>query len=1512
MYRRVVRSGARVAHGCVLRTLAWCSVAAIAVLMVCSGGAFAVTGHEFSSSIEEGPLGTPLLEPVSVAVDRVSGDVFVGDRLSGFVDVYGSSGQYVTQFGEGRLDPAGIAVDESNGDVYVADPAAEGVVVYAPDGEGKYRLLVRWFGEAVPGEEFGRVMGVAVDNSKGPSRGDVYVVEGRSAGAQGGVVDVYRPRPNPPEGEGAEGEFLKRLSGVKLDEPNGVAVSAGTGRVVIADSRKGAVYVFSPEGVYEEKWNGKESPNGPFGKDEAHGNVAAIAVDEASGDIYVAETERHAVSQYSSKGAWEGWITGTPAGDLGDPQGVGLSTAGDVYVADAGLAVVGRFGPGVVVPDVQTGKVGKSGLTRTSAVLSGTINGEGKAAKYRFEYGETPALGSTTSAQASGTTGEASVFAEVSGLVPQVTYYYRIVGENEDGTNVGVIRTFETLPAVEGLSTGPVKNVAPEGVTLTGTLNPDGLDTHYYFQWGASNAYGNTSPAPPGIDAGSSTSAVEAETSLTGLVPNSTYHYRLIGEDSVGTTYGADRTFTTSGSPRITIEPVTDVGQHEATIHAQINPDQLATTYRFEYGKTSSYGTEVPLGGESIGTGSVPVAVSASLGALKVGTTYHYRVVAQNEFAGHGFETSTVDQTFTTVASAPVGAMFASNVGPSEAVLHARINPLGNDTHYYFQYGTQSCRENPNGCTNTAAPPGEDIGSGTEYMVGEANVNGLQADTTYHYRVVASNELGVTEGPEQTFTTQREAGSFALTDNRAWEMVSPPAKGGAPIESLPREDGLIRAANDGHALTYVVNGGLGEEVEGNRSPEWQQIFATRTQSGWSSKDIATPNDRAKGVTSGNASEYQFFSPNLCVALVEPPELGSKAEPPLAPGVTQATMYLRDNETGSYLPLVTEANTAPATQFGQQVRFLSASTDLSHVVLSSGVALTGPGSSAGLYEWDEGKLHFVSTLPGGKRARNPELGFFDRVLAQAISTDGSRVIWTNKEDLTTLGGHLYLHDTVKGETIQLDRAARGVAEADIGSAQFQTASSNGSRVFFTDKQPLTSDATPEASQGAGKPDLYECVIEEVAGRVRCNLKDLTIDHHANEHANVQNFIFGASEDGTSVYLVAQGVLASNQNGNGETAINGRDNLYELHYDGSEWSTLFIATLSEEDSVEWEGEHVADTAYLTARVSPNGRYLAFMSAAPITGYDNIDASTEANGARDEEVFLYDSATASLRCVSCNPTGARPAGVLDQNRSGEGSGLVVDRRKVWLGRWIAGNIPGWTAQTLGSALFQSRYLSDEGRLYFNSPDSLVPASTNGEEDVYEYEPSGVGSCQSPETGGCVSLISGGSSDRESAFIEATPDGSNVFFVTEARLLPQDTDTAFDIYDARECTTISPCIPQPPEQQPPCAETKTCRPAEPAQPIPAGPAGTATTSGPGNIIPQAQTAKQQVEARRTSKQLTRAQKLKRALKRCRRHHAHSKKKRRSCERNARKRYGKHKSNQHKVKHERRAKTGSRGRRRR
>ena len=261
-----------------------------------------------------------------------------------------------------------------------------------------------------------------------------------------------------------------------------------------------------------------------------------------------------------------------------------------------------------------------------------------------------------------------------------------------------------------------------------------------------------------------------------------------------------------------------------------------------------------------------------------------------------------------------------------------------------------------------------------------------------------------------------------------------------------------------------------------------------------------------------------------------------------------------------------------------------------------------------------------------------------------------------------------------------------------------------------------------------------------------------------------------------------------------------------------------------------------------------------------------------------------------MSCNPTGERPSGVLDTEHAEEGLGLLVDRRLVWEGHRLAGNIPGWTAQTIESALYQSRYLSDEGRLFFNSPDDLVVQATNHREDVYEYEPSGVGSCESA-TGGCVSLLSSGSSPRESAFLEATPSGDDVFFITDAQLLAQDTDTAFDIYDARVCTEISPCLTPPTPAQPGCESNPSCRPAQAAQQAPLSASGSATVSGPGNVSEGPKRESKATKSTTKPKALTRAQDLTKALEVCRKTHPHSKRRRRACEARARKRFGRKKS---------------------
>jgi hypothetical protein len=901
-----------------------------------------------------------------------------------------------------------------------------------------------------------------------------------------------------------------------------------------------------------------------------------------------------------------------------------------------------------------------------------------------------------------------------------------------------------------------------------------------------------------------------------------------------------------------------------ATINAVVNPEGHATSYRFEYGTTAAYGastSQEALSGSAFEDQPVSATLSiATLSELQPRTLYHFRVVATNS-AGTAFGT---DETFTTLPPALIDSESVSSVTSKGATLAAQLNPLGRDTRYRFEYGTSTAYG-----TSVPVPDGN-AGSGTVDVPLSVLVEGLSPSTTYHYRVVASNTLGTVEGPDQVFTTQGGEAP-ALPDGRAWEMVSPPDKRGVSLSPMNSKGGVIEASADGGAFAYVAAGPIDAEPQGNRSLAVTQILAARGAGGWSSLDIATPHEAVAGLINSFYAEYRLFSPGLSVGLVQP-----EGDTPLSPQASERTPYLRETN-GEYTPLVTAANVPPGTKFGQltegagdgtnrgapvpgDAEFVSATPDLSHVILQSAPALTtGIADTEGrenLFEWAGGSLRLVSILPNGKPATEEEgaaLGHKSHNVRHAISDDGSRIFW---EAVHERVAHLYMRDVSRGETVQVDAPEAGARGGD-GSPQFNTASSDGSRVFFTDASRLTTDSTT----GGG---LYMCKIGEVAGKLACALKDLSVDRNAGESAGVRGTVIGAGEDGAYVYFRARGVLASG-------AVPGGNNLYMS--DTATGETRLVATLADQDTpgpTESFGEE--NLGYLTSGVSPNGRYLAFMSERSLTGYDNIDARS---GQPDEEVFLYDAGTGRLVCASCNPTGARPHGVLYTAVSGTAVGLLVDGFKTWGGHWLAGSLPGWTDADQNRALYRSRYLSDSGRLFFDSADALVPRDANGTEDVYQYEPSGVGDCR--REAGCVGLISSGTSSEESAFLDASANGNDVFFLTAARLAPQDLDSALDVYDAHVCSTAAPCLASPPAPPPSCATADACRAAASSQPGVFGAPPSATFSGAGNPIRGAS----QPAAKK--KGLTVARKLAVALRKCR---AKPKRRRASCEAHARRLY--------------------------
>ena len=916
--------------------------------------------------------------------------------------------------------------------------------------------------------------------------------------------------------------------------------------------------------------------------------------------------------------------------------------------------------------------------------------------------------------------------------------------------------------------------------------------------------------------------------------------------------------------------------------------------------------------------------------------------------------------------SAPkVKAEGVSAVTSDSADLSGELQPDGILSEYRFEYGetTEYGSSLPAGVVGASGDFGEHQVS--------AGVLGLAAHTTYHFRVVVSNECEpvehpghrcVEDGRDESFTTQTTGGALALPDGRAWQLVSPANKQGAQI------DGAGQASLDGTAVTYQASAPTETGPQGYDNTA--QVFSSNVGGGWSTKDIAIPHEVPTGQPVGGGPEYRWFSEDLSAALIQPfggfPAPGSLTS--LSEDASEQTPYLRDDATGAFTPLVVgcpgsgpcrapvseHADVPAGTVFGlseagqscptRGTKFcgpvvVGGSPDLGAVVLQSRVALTGlalpvpKGPSevvSGLYEWAGGRLAAVSVLPAaheGEETLAPvaRLGLAGRDAVGAVSGDGSRVVWQTGVEIPE---HLYVRDVALGQTLQVD-AVQGASgktpDEQPGTPpeatpvpRFQFASADGSRVFFTDDQQLTEHSKAHINkQGEEVADLYECEIvpAPATGKLECNLSDLTPEGTgggvlAGGVDGSERGCDAGSPAGCYVYFVANGALTSGavQGGCKDNPAPGTScDLYVLRDGAGGWEgPALVGVLSGLDYADW-AEHLTGR---TVRVSPDGRWLSFMSQAPLTGYDNADARS---GQPDEEVFLYHApqhlatgsgGAGSLTCASCNPTGARPQGT-----EYERIGPLAQGERVWRGNTgIAASISGWNdlSLTLGSR-YQPRYLSDGGRLFFDSSDTLVPQDVNGQENVYQYEPAaGAGggsesppsdscttesSTYSPRSGGCVSLISSGESSGESAFLDASENGDDVFLLTSTPIAGEDIEGGVDVYDAHVCTPERPCA-SPAAEPPPCTTTDSCRAAPTPQPEVFGAPASATFSGPGNVAPalpvtsgsSAPPCSSSLGA--PSKGCTKKQNLSKALATCKRRYPHSKKKRATCERTARKTY--------------------------
>jgi hypothetical protein len=316
----------------------------------------------------------------------------------------------------------------------------------------------------------------------------------------------------------------------------------------------------------------------------------------------------------------------------------GRSVFAFLVCALLGLAAVGAA-DAAVGPSVSTGSA--TSVTASSVTLNGTVNPNGSATNWHFEFGLTNTYGQTTpNANAGNGTSNLSVSAQVANLQPGKTYHFRIVAMSTGGTSNGVDGTFNT-PAFgsspPSATTSAASAVTGNSATLNGTVNPNGAETTWSFEYGTTTNYSTTTPAK---SAGNGTKPAKVSVPIKGLSDGTTYHFRLVAKNASGTTPGADLTFTTSGPPAVQTGTAQTVATTSATLTGTVNPLGHPANWHFEYGPTIAYGSTTP--NKNAGGGSTAVSVSAPIAKLTPGTTYHFRIVAtSNAGTSAGADAST-------------------------------------------------------------------------------------------------------------------------------------------------------------------------------------------------------------------------------------------------------------------------------------------------------------------------------------------------------------------------------------------------------------------------------------------------------------------------------------------------------------------------------------------------------------------------------------------------------------------------------------------------------------------------------------------------------------------------------------------------------------------------------------------------------------------------------------------------------------------------------------------------------
>jgi hypothetical protein len=1268
----------------------------------------------FAEGSEFGGGGTgngELLEPGQADVNDQSGDLYVADmgnnRVQRFTET-STAASYASQVA--ITAPSGLAVDQSDGSVYVSnatgitklnadltsasgwsDPGVTGALAVDPTNgdllvaDQSANLIRRFESDGTAAGAFAaeRPLDLAVD-----AAGKVYAITSTgdilaSCGGASSEVKKFS----------AAGSPEATTAGAGLDTPGAIAIDPDDGTILIAARQN-------------EYWC-------------EQGHSPEIAIFDSSGAA-IQSFELPANTQYSIVPALavrgEGSIRAYAISRYPHEPSYGLIK---------GFAFEDRIAPTLTIDSIDSGSI-----TSSQATLEGTVNPNGTSTNWHFEYrivGTSNWSSTETKSAGSGESPE-DVEADISALQPNKEYEARLLATNSVGTTTSSLPnpTFTTDGAAPSVTTLEALPIRPTEATINGTVNANNSPTEYWFEWGTSDCSSSSCTSVPvsqDASAGSDFATHLLFKVITGLSPQTTYHYRLVARNASGVVAGDDASFTTpaASSACANANNLGAAQLPDCRAWEMVSPpDKNGANVMADTGRTRAAPDGNAIGFSSLagfsGTEGFNVAgeyISRRTGAPGTnGWSTHSIEPPQASIPGGFFVFGGLEPFFEGEFSPDfTRGLFAAF---SPVATPDGPHPLVDQTHNLYLR------------TDLSTP-----GAGSYQLISDCPscTSPLPFDLEKP-RILGSN---TGDGTHEALTNVIFSTERKLT-------ADAPGGGSKLYEytEVPSEE-VQTVSVDASAGQFVLT------FKGQSSGDIAfDADATSVQSALNSLSSIAPGSVAVTGGPGDAgatSPYVIaFSSGTGIAGTDVPQIE----------VTPGTTPLSGGGES--------ASAATRLQGGQHTRLASR--------IPSGEAK----------ECDD----LAAPACAGSTAINPEeLGISAR---RRISNDGTRTFF----QAGSPQGVYMREDGLR--TVKLN-ASEKASPDEPQSAKFHIAATDGSRIFFTTGESLVdTDTNSEA-------DLYMYDASKPASAA----DNLTLISAGSGGSGAVVEVMGASADGHYVYFTSNTQLIAGEDSEPGGSVPLEKGIF-LWHDGS---LSYIGSINSGSGFGAGPE--APTGY--SRVTPDGRHLIFITSVldglvghgGFEGYDNVCGPPNPNNPTVldlcQQIFVYSAESDTLRCASCSPDGK------------------------WSGKSDSGlEMAGFAARELGGGTTTSTHLShpltDNGRyLFFNTGERLVPEDTNGKVDVYEYD------IQSEEQ----HLISSGESDANSYFLDSSADGKDVFFDTVESLSGWDTDTSYDLYDAR----IEGGVPEP-LPAPPSCQGDACQPTPPGlnDPTPSS----SSFKGPGN----------------------------------------------------------------------------------